>query len=233
MAGQTTILQRLGHKTCWASFPIGLLAAVLLQIGSATTANAGSLKVNGITFSDRLGGFILEKASGQGSMDDPFVLTERITSTDGGTLAFSVPFNFGNHIGSQHIVGFAVIKEIENATNEPWTGFELELQSKLGVPSDDSDGLSFGQGSTAGRPFTAAPFEKVTIVDTPYDRVEIEQGRVPVGGHMKIALVITLFDALPEAYLVQRPTRPVARVPLCLPNEQIAARQLLELGLIF
>jgi hypothetical protein len=196
----------------------------LLQGWSASIAGAASLTVNGITFSDRLGGFVLEKATGQGSMDDPFVLTERITSLDGGTLAFVAPMEFGNLIGSQHRVGFALIKVIENETSQPWTGFELELQSTLGVPSDDSDGLSFGQGSTAGRPFTAAPFKKVTVQDTPYDRIEIDQGRVPVGEHMKLALVITLFDPLPEAYLVQRPSRPIAlRLPRFL-DERLAAR---------
>jgi hypothetical protein len=203
---------------------LGLFLATILLVISAPVASAGSLTVNGITFSDRLGGFVLEKATGQGSMDDPFILTERITDPNGGTLAFVAPMEFGNLIGSQHREGFALIKVIENATSEPWTGFELELQSKLGVPSDDMDGLSFGQGSTAGRPFTASPFHKVTIEDTPYDRVEIEQGRVPIGGHMKLALVITLFDPLPEAYLVQRPSKPVALKPARLPANQFAAR---------
>jgi len=224
MAGQPTILRLLEYATHRrAPFLLGLLLA-LLQILNAPIANAGSLTVNGITFSDHIGGFVLEKASGTGSLDDPFVLTERITSLDGGTPAFVVPMNFGNHIGSTHMVGFALIKVIENATSEPWTGFELELQSKLGVPSEDSDGLSFAQGSTAGRPFTATPFEEVTVKDRPYDRVEIERGRVPVGGHMKIALVITLFDPLPEAYLVQRPSRPVAIKQPRPSDEQIAQR---------
>jgi hypothetical protein len=216
MAGQFTICRALSNL----SFVLG----VMLQLGSTRIAEAGSITVNGVTFSDDLGGFVLESASGQGSMDDPFVLTERITSPEGGTLTLVVPMAFGNQIGSPHAVGFALIKVIKNATSEPWTGFELELQSKLGVPSDDTDGLSFGQGSVAGRPFTAIPFHKVTIQDSPYDRVEIDQGRVPIGGSMKLSLVITLFDPLPEAYLVQRPSKPVALRPLHLPNNQLAAR---------
>lgn len=224
MSRLSTTVQRCIRAMRLAPLSCGLLFGVTLPVASAPIACARSLTVNGITFSDRLGGFVLEKASGEGSMDDPFILTERITSLDGGTLAFVAPMEFGNQIGSQHRVGFALIKVIENATSESWTAFELELQSKLGVPSDDTDGLSFGQGSTAGRPFTAAPFQNVRIEDTPYDRVEIDQGRVPIGGHMKLALVITLFDPLPEAYLVQRPSKPIALRLQRPPDHRLAVR---------
>ena len=107
MAGNTTAIRPGGRVTCRASLPLGLLLSALLQVESAFVAEAASLTVNGITFSDRLGGFVLEKATGEGSMDDPFVLIERMTDSDGGTLAFTAPMEFGNRIGSQHRVGFS------------------------------------------------------------------------------------------------------------------------------
>ena len=103
-----------------------------------------------------------------------------------------------------------MIKVIENATDLPWESFELELQSKLGVPSDYWDGLSFGQGSQAGRPFTAEGFSRVTMVDEPYDRVEFDGGKIPRGGQLTLRIVITETNLLPKAYLAQRPIRPLA-----------------------
>jgi hypothetical protein len=149
-------------------------------------------------------------------MDDPFVVVERMTGLAGGTLEFQIGRAFGNRIGSQHAWGFALIKVIENATDLPWESFELELQSKLGVPSDYWDGLSFGQGSQAGRPFTAKGFSRVTIVDEPYDRVEFDGGKIPRGGQATLRVVITESDFLAKAYLAQRPARPVVENSLRL-----------------
>jgi hypothetical protein len=173
-------------------------------------ANGASFSVNGITFSDELGGFALEKVTGEGSMDDPFVLVERITDPNGGTLLFRVDPAFGNRIGSQHLIGFAVIKVVENGTSFPWTSFELELQSKRGVPSDYFDGLSFGQGSDAGRPFTAEGFDRVVVIDEPYDRIEFDHGRIAINGKATFRFVISESLSMHEAYLLQRPTRPIA-----------------------
>jgi len=178
-------------------------------------AQSATLTVNGVTFSDRLGGFVLEKVTGEGSIEDPFVLIERMTDADGGTLSFRVAPDFGNHIGSQHTIGFALTKVIENATDIPWSSFELELQSQLGISSDDSDGLSFGQGSNAGRLFTASGFSQVTIVDKPYDRVEFDQGRISVGERVTLRFVISDYVGYPpptELFLPQRPSRQVAEV---------------------
>jgi hypothetical protein len=132
---------------------------VLLQAAFCLTAESASLSVNGVTFSDRLGGFTLEKVTGKGSLNDPFVLVERITHSDGGIISFRVGPAFGNRIGSQHTTAFAVSKVIRNLTELPWTSFEIELHSKLGPPSGSFDGLSFGEGSSAGKPFTSDGFD--------------------------------------------------------------------------
>jgi hypothetical protein len=208
----------IGHVVLHKARQVGAgLAAKLVQIlvlavtaALPLSAEGASLSDNGITFSDELGGFVLEKVTGAGSMDDPFVLTERMTDPNGGTLLFRVDPAFGNRIGSQHTIGFALIKLIENATDFSWTSFELELQSKLGTPSDYFDGLSFGQGSNAGRPFTATGFDQVTIIDEPYDRVEYDHGRIAIGERATLRFVISESLPLPVAYLLQRPPRRVA-----------------------
>ena len=186
-----------------------LIAALLV---SAEEVRAASLTVDGVTFSDELGGFVLEGVTGGGSMDDPFVVVERMTSASGGILRFRMDPAFGNRIGSQHTIGFALIKVIENATDFTWNSFELELQSQLGVPSDYADGLSFGQGSTVGRPFMSPEFARVRMIDEPYDQVEFEDGRVPVGSRTTLRIVITESTLLSDAYLVQRPIRPLAAI---------------------
>ncbi|HZT20613.1 MAG TPA: hypothetical protein VFA23_14485 [Dongiaceae bacterium] len=198
-------------RAAWLStLRAAALAAALL--GFAGPARGASISLHGVTFSDALGGFVLEHVSGQGSMDDPFVIVERITSMAGGTLEFRVDPSFGNRIGSQHDIGFELIKVVENATGFAWESFEIELQSQLGVPSDYSDGLSFGQGSTAGRPFTARGFAQVTVVDEPHDRIDLEEGKIEQGGRLTLRFVVTESARLPIAYLAQRPIKPVARV---------------------
>ena len=186
------------------------MVAALFHALTVGTVKGASFTVNGVTFSDNLGGFVLEKVTGEGSMDNPFVLIERMTDSNGGTISFRVRPDFGNRIGSQHLIAFAVIKIVENATDLAWDSFELELQSVLGTPSDYSDGLSFGQGSQAGRPFTAEGFDRVNVMDEPYDRVQFDHGRILVGGHATLRFVISETTPLSEAYLLQQPGKPVA-----------------------
>jgi len=190
------------------------MMGVALSFACPASLQAATFSLNGVTFSDKLGGFVLERVSGQGSMDDPFVIVERITNTAGGILEFRVDPAYGNKINSQHSIGFALIKVIENGTGFTWNAFELELQSKLGTPSDYADGLSFGQGSTAGRPFTAKGFSQVTILDEPYDRIDFEEGKIRAGGEVTLRLVITESLPLAVAYLAQRPINPLAEIHL-------------------
>jgi len=189
---------------------IAALAAIICML-QPIASSAASITVSGITFSDELGGFVLKGVTGQGSLDDPFVLKERLTDLNGGTLLFRVSSGFGNQIGSPHSIGFAMVKIVENGTGVPWTSFEIELQSKLGVPSGYDDGLSFGQGSSAGKPFTATGFGQVTLLDEPYDRIELDQGKIETGASATFRFVVSETMPLQQAYLAQRPRRPVAR----------------------
>ena len=76
-------------------------------------AQSASFSVSGVTFSDELGGFVLERVTGQGSIDDPFVVVERMTNPDGATLLFRADPALGNRIGSIDRIGFALVKVVE------------------------------------------------------------------------------------------------------------------------
>ena len=199
----------------------GLLAIWLT--GMMVPAQAGTITRLGVSFSDELGGFVLEQVTGKGSIADPFVVVERITDPDGAALVYRADPAFGNHIGSPDRIGFSLVKVIKNATGHGWSGFEIELQSKFGIPSDNTDELSYGQGSTAGRPFTSSVFGHVTLIDEPFDRIEFDDGSVPPGGEVTLRFVVSQPGSLHEAFIVQRPSGPVAgRTPV--PSRQLAAR---------
>ena len=189
--------------------PIALsLAIALILLPGA--ARSGTVSLNGVSFSDELGGFILERVTGQGSIVDPFVVVERMINVEGATLVFRADPSFGNRIGSPDRIGFALVKVIKNATGHEWSSLEVELESKLGIPSDHTDELSFGQGSTAGRPFTASAFAHITLIDEPFDRIEYDDGNIPAGGQVSLRFVVSQPGSLHEAFVVQRPGRPVA-----------------------
>ena len=205
----------------------GLLA--LLMAGatalSPVPAGAATISLHGVAFSDELGGFVLERVTGQGSIADPFVVVERMTDADGATLVFRADPAFGNRIGSPDRIGFALVKVIKNATGHEWSSLEIELQSRFGIPSDHTDELSFGQGSTAGRPFTASAFAHITLIDEPFDRIEYDDGNVPPGGEVTLRFVVSQPGSLREAFIAQRPGRPVAQRTPGPPGRQLAARR--------
>jgi hypothetical protein len=71
-------------------FVISCIVILLLKTEFDPAAESASLSVSGVTFSDRLGGVTLEKISREGSLDDPFVLVEKMADSNGGTLSFRV-----------------------------------------------------------------------------------------------------------------------------------------------
>jgi hypothetical protein len=189
-------------------------AALVLLAGLAGPAEARSLTVNGLAFSDEMGGFTLEAVSGKGTPDDPIEVVETVTGPQNPVLVVrGLDTAFGNLIGSQHGTGFAMRKIVVNRTDHRWQRYQLELRKELDQQSDYGDGLSFGQGATAGRIEGSEPFRSHQDIDEPFDAIVFTDGEVPVGGRARLDFVVT--DTLPGAvfYLLQEPLDQVAGAP--------------------
>ncbi|MFO1059207.1 MAG: hypothetical protein U1E53_19855 [Dongiaceae bacterium] len=189
-----------------------LLPAVALLLWlAAAPAAARSLAANGLSFSDELGGFTLERVSGKGTPDDPIVVEETVTGPQNPVLVVrGLDKAFGNLIGSQHGAGFAMRKIVTNRTDHRWLRYQVELRKELDQQSDYGDGLSFGQGATAGRTEGGAPFRGREDIDEPFDAIVFTDGEVPIGGTARLEFVVT--DTLPGPvfYLLQEPLDQVA-----------------------
>lgn len=207
-AAQTFLRSRQDRATAWARRVA--LAAALALIGQQ--AEAASITLGGITFSDELGGVELVEGWGSGRVEDPFVLVERIT--DDGPAALIVRglrARIGNPLGTPQTVGFALRKIVTNATQRLWHGFELELREELERTSDYGDGLSFGQATRQQRPFAADRFASVVQRDEPLDAVEFADGVVAPGETVTVSMLITDYTPRFEFFLLQRRESPVAQ----------------------
>ncbi len=178
----------------------------------AEPAGAASVVVEGLVFSDELGGFRILEVTGRGSVDDPFVVVEEVTGPQQAVLVIhGLSPAFGNRVGTQHLVGFALTKVAINRTGERWTQYELELREDLGAHSSYGDGLSFGQSSPAGRPFTSSGFSANHEVAEPLDSVTFSGGAVAPGERVTFGVVVTETSPLATFYLLQQQLRQVAR----------------------
>ena len=174
---------------------------------------AQPMTTGGITFSDSGGGFTIVAASGSGSMDDPFIVVEDITGPSAAVLIIEgLSLTFGNRVGTLHPTGLALRKILHNRTPFIWSFVDFELQQDFGVYSDYLDGLSFGQGSSAGRPFTSTRFDEVNELNEPLDSVTFHGGFLRPGESAVFDIVITDTTPIQRFYLVQRPSRPIARL---------------------
>jgi hypothetical protein len=188
--------------------------AVLLTLQAAPSA-AAPLSAAGLTFSDELGGFTLVSVSGTGTIDDPFVVVEEITGPQEAVLVirgFSAAF--GNRVGTHHLTGFALKKVVTNRTADVWNLFEMELRETLAHRSPYGDGLSFGQASAVGRPFTSSAFATTDEIDEPYDSVAFHDGSVGPGEAVAFNLIVTDTSPASPFLLLQQPTRIVAERPI-------------------
>ena len=190
---------------------VGIVALLVTMV--PVRAWAAPISVAGLTFSDELGGFELISASGSGTLEDPFVVTESMVADTGGTLVIrGMSPQFGNRIGTLHQAGFALTKVVINRTTQAWSAFSLELQEIRGTPSDYYDGLSFGQGSSVGKPFLSNRFRDMEDLEEPHDSVSFRDGRVGLGETVTFSVVITDATPVSPIYLVQEPSRIVVQL---------------------
>jgi len=177
----------------------------------AVAAQARPITVEGLTFSDELGGFTILAAWGTGTKADPIVVVEEITGPTAAILVIrGMTPEFGNRAGTLHPNGFILRKIVTNRTRFIWNVVDFELQQIIGVSSDTLDGLSFGQGAQANRPFKSNKFKSTSEVKEPLDFVTFHNGALRPGETATFDIVIT--DTTPVAvfYLVQRPNRPMS-----------------------
>jgi len=175
---------------------------------------AAPLSSAGITFSDELGGFSVTSVSGSGTLSDPFVVAEDVTGPQEAILVIKgFSAGFGNRVGSHHLAGFALEKVVTNKSSDDWNLFEMELREVLDQQSPYGDGLSFGQASSVGRPFTSDVFPLNNEVDEPYDSVSFHGGVVRPGETVTFHLIITDTSPVSPFLLLQQPSKIVATGP--------------------
>jgi hypothetical protein len=199
----------------WAGIALaGALAGWPLAEPLAPTVRAEPLTLDGLTFSDELGGVEILEGWGTGTLDDPFVLVEEITEREPAILVVrGMTHGFGNRIRSHHDVGFALTKIVRNRTEQAWSQFDLELREFIDHPSPFGDGLSFGQASEAGRPFATDRFGDSIETREPYDAISFFDGSVEPGETVVVNVVVTDTTPRYQFYLLQKRDSPLASMP--------------------
>jgi len=190
---------------------LALVPIVVLALGQPRLGTGKELVLDGLTFSDELGGVELLDGWGRGTLDDPFVLVEEITGIGPATLVIrGMSWRFGNRIRSHHEVGFALTKIVHNGTELPWPLFNLELREIRDQHSPFGDGLSFGQATKAGRPFDSDGFAEVRDIEEPYDGLSFYDGMIQPGERAVFRFVVTDTTPRYEFFLLQRRDSPLA-----------------------
>jgi hypothetical protein len=129
-----------------------------------------------------------------GASATPWTIGETFTGVSGLVLELSSntggsPVGPDNSTGTIHSAGKWFSKTVTNNTGVAWTSFEIELQSVLGVPSTDGDGLSFAQGG--GLTFTSDKFSDLTKLEITRDYLNFSNGTVGIGESVTFLFAIT------------------------------------------
>ena len=183
----------------------------LLLVADAAPADPEKVWAAGAySFSDELGGFRITGASGQGTRDDPLVITEELESATPVTLtirttkpikAFDPSGDFANGIMYMRI-------EALNNSGQPWVEFEFELQEILGQPSVFGDGLSFDQRNKTPDNILSSSYAHFDRNFEPYDRLLFKDGKVDPLATVRFDFLVTDYTPRWTFYLVQDPRIP-------------------------
>jgi hypothetical protein len=187
-------------------FALSLLAGTL----AAQLAQAAPVTIEGITFSDEKGDFTILKVTGTGTLQDPFVVVEDVTGDTPILVIRGMNIGFGNRVGSQHVIGFAIAKICINHTGSSWTQYRMELRTTPTDPSPYGDGLSFAQGFLGGPPASSSGFHHARVIDEPFDAIDFTDGQIKPGESVSFDFLITDMTPKSEVFLLQQPVKPVS-----------------------
>jgi len=179
--------------------------ASLLVLLLAAPAAAAEFTVQGLTFSDREGGFNLLGVTGSGSKADPFVIVEEVGRAGDAILTIEGwKSGYPRGTGQQGGVSFNIRKLVWNATDKRWTSYEMELREQLDLPSGYLDGLSFGQPMRLDRPGSSDRLPEVLVRDEPLDAMVFSGGEVLPEQRVAFDFLVTDMTPTDRFYLVQR-----------------------------
>ena len=192
-----------------------LSTAILLAFASIAAAQEEEdrphrFESGAYSFSDELGGFRILSATGIGTKDDPFVITQELTTATPVTMVIRTirpirPFDFSGLYAN----GFLHLRlEILNNSRLPWLEFEFELQERLGEASVFGDGLSFDQRRTDTETIASRTFLAFSRAFEPYDRLLFREGKVDHLETGDFVFMVSDFTPRWEFFLVQDPRIP-------------------------
>jgi hypothetical protein len=185
------------------------LAVLMLMAGISASATTITVSAGNAT--------ITADTSSTGALATPWAINEQYSGPGAVTLQLQSATGGsavgpGNATGTpNHDDGRWVSKTVTNNTTDTWTSFELELQSVLGVPSTDGDGLSFAQGG--GLTFSSNVFLTITRLEITRDYLNFSNGSVLPGDSVNFLFAITDNGPNPTFWLVETPNKVDTPVP--------------------
>jgi len=192
---------------CWRH-AAAVLLALCLSLSFGAGLAAATFEAGGLSFSDELGGFRLLSAKGQGTVSDPIILVEEITSFKPAVLTVRQIETADEQSGqaqTHRVLLRSLIKVVINKSAWRWSGFDLELRGESGQASIYSDGLSFDQLSAIPTPLHSDLFASIRAEDEPHDRLRYDQGYVEPEQTVQIAFNLMDLNPRPLFYLAQEP----------------------------
>ncbi|HFD16434.1 MAG TPA: hypothetical protein ENJ38_09035 [Rhodospirillales bacterium] len=186
--------------------------ACLLGLLASEPSRAEPVTLDGVTFSDEEGGFVILEGRGRGTPEDPFVLVEEIFDDERPAILTirGMRTSFGNRLGGAPEIGFVLVKVVRNGTGRPWSSFEMELREIKSRPSPFEDGLSFAQAAGRQRLYRSDRFRGAWQVDEPIDAITFYDGLVRPGETVTMEVRVTDYSPNWQFYLVQRRQVPLA-----------------------
>lgn len=197
------------QRTKWLRLVAGVVACLWFALPSAAGEDDQKVWVTGnYSFSDELGGFKIRAAGGDGTVDNPFVITQEILSASPVTMVIRAQRPVRYFDGTSH-GGFTHFRiEVINNSGLAWLECEFELQEILHKPSIFGDGLSFDQRKSDTETVSSNSFAHWSRDFEPYDKLLFHDGKVDPKAIATFTFLVTDFTPRRTFYLVFDPRIP-------------------------